>query len=271
MSIQIQSISALSIIGMVFSALVAIGVPIVLLVVIRIKTKARILSFFIGCITFILFALVLESMMHSIVLKSTGDVITGNIWLYALYGGLAASLFEETGRFLAMKFCMKKALNRGNALMYGAGHGGIEAILLVGITYISNIVISILTNTGTLQKSLTVLDSATYESTINQLSALWTTSSSLFFLSGVERLSAITLHIALSVFVYKTVKTGNAKYLLFAYLIHFTVDAGTLLLIDVVSILWMEVIVMAAVVIIAYFAVKLYKEEPVASQIPPLN
>ena len=122
-----------------------------------------------------------------------------------------------------------------------------------------------------MEKSLTVLDSTTYAQTVSQLSALWTTSSGLFFLAGVERLSAMTLHIALSIFVYKTVKTGNVKYLLVAYFLHFAVDAGTLLLVNAVSILWMEVIVMAVVVIIAYFAVKLYKEEPVASEIQPQN
>ncbi|HKM33780.1 MAG TPA: YhfC family glutamic-type intramembrane protease [Lachnospiraceae bacterium] len=266
---EIQSVSTLSIIGMIFSFLIAFGVPITLLVVIRKKTKARVSSFFIGCVTFVLFAMILESIMHSFVFSATGNAISGNIWAYALYGGLAASLFEETGRFLAMKFCMKKALNRENALMYGAGHGGIEAILLVGFTYISNIIMAILANTGTMEKSLTVLDSATYDQTVSQLSVLWTTSSSLFFLAGVERLAAITLHISLSIFVYKTVKTGNVKYLLVAYLLHFAVDAGTLLLTKVLSSVWIEVVLLVVVAVIAYFAVKLYQEESVANKIQP--
>lgn len=263
----IQTIPTLSIIGMIISTLVAFGVPIALLVVIRKKTKARISSFFIGCLTFIIFAMILESIMHNFVLSSTGNAIKGNVWAYAIYGGLAASIFEETGRFLAMKFIMKKSLTKGNALMYGAGHGGIEAVLLVGLTYISNIIIAVLANSGTLEKSLSVLDSATYETTVSQLSSLWSLNSGMFFVAGIERISAITLHIAFSVFVYKTVKTGKAQYILFAYLLHFLVDAGTILLLGKVSIVWLEVIVMAAAIIAAFFAVKLYKSEPVAEEI----
>ena len=56
---EIQSVPVLSIIGMFFSAFIALVLPIILLVVIRKKTKAKISSFFIGCITFVLFALIL--------------------------------------------------------------------------------------------------------------------------------------------------------------------------------------------------------------------
>lgn len=263
---EIQSVPALSIIGMFFSAFIALILPIILLVVIRKKAKAKISSFFIGSITFVLFALILESIMHSFVLGKTGDAITGNIWAYALYGGVAASLFEETGRFVAMKFCMRKSLTRENALMYGAGHGGIEAILLVGITYISNIIMSFLANTGVLETSLSLVDSTNYQQTLSQISALWTTDSSLFFLAGIERLSAITLHIALSVFVYKTVKTGNVKYLLVAYFLHFIVDAGTLLLINAIAVIWMEIILLVVVAFIAYLAYRVYKDEPIENK-----
>ena len=53
------------------------------------------------------------------------EALTGNIWFYALYGGIAAGVFEETGRFTAMKFWMKKSLSKESSFMYGVGHGGI--------------------------------------------------------------------------------------------------------------------------------------------------
>ena len=46
--------------------------------------------------------------------------------LYAVYGGLMAALFEETGRYSAMRFLVKP-MDFPNAFMYGAGHGGVEA------------------------------------------------------------------------------------------------------------------------------------------------
>ncbi len=83
-----------------------------------------------------------------VVLDMSGNAIKDNICLYALYGSLAAALFEETGRFIIMKFFMRKLLERQNTLLYGIGHGGIEAILLEGFTSISNKVVLLMINTG---------------------------------------------------------------------------------------------------------------------------
>lgn len=65
--------------------------------------------FFAGAAAFILFAMILEQLLHSAVLRSpAGAVLQGNIWLYGLYGGLAAGLFEETGRLAAFRLLLKK-------------------------------------------------------------------------------------------------------------------------------------------------------------------
>ena len=101
----VEQIGIISIAGMVFTLLVSFGVPLLLLWLIRRKTKADITSFFIGTVTFIVFALILEQILHTIVKFTTGEIISGNIWLYGLYGGLAAGLFEETGRLVAMSLC----------------------------------------------------------------------------------------------------------------------------------------------------------------------
>ena len=145
-----MSVPTLSILFMALAALFAFAVPIVLLIYYK-RKGAEILPFFIGCAVFVLFALILEALMHQLVLKvlPVGEKIMGNTLLYALYGGLAAGVFEETGRYLAFRTVLKKRLgNDRNALMYGAGHGGIEAILLLGFAYISNIVMSVLINAG---------------------------------------------------------------------------------------------------------------------------
>ena len=74
--------------------------------------------------------------------------LSENLWLYALYGGLAAGLFEETGRYLTMRFLMKGKWTRENALMYGAGHGGLEAVLILGMASVNNLLYSVMINTG---------------------------------------------------------------------------------------------------------------------------
>ena len=119
-------IPGLSIAAMVFSALVGIAVPVVLYIVFR-KKGANHLPFWIGCITFVLFAFVLERLTLSVVMKTPfWTAVTGNLLLYGIVAGLFAGVFEEAGRFLAFKTVLrKKRGNDQNALMYGAGHGGV--------------------------------------------------------------------------------------------------------------------------------------------------
>ena len=238
---EIGHVGAGTFAGIIFSLCISIALPVVLLIVVHKKTKARMAMAVIGAATFFLFAMVLEQILHAVVLGVGGERITGNIWIYGLYGGLAAGLFEEVGRFVAMRFAMKKQLNLPNALMYGVGHGGIEAILIVGLGSVSNLVTSIMINAGTLEVSLGALDQATKEATLTQLSALWTTPSYQFFLSGIERIVAVTLHIALSVLVFQAVKLGKKRYWFLAFAIHVGVDFATVIAANYLNLVLVEV------------------------------
>ena len=82
-------------------------------------------------------AMLLEQLLHVLVIQLCGLKAQSRPWLYYVYAALAAAVFEETGRLIAMKFWMKKWLDFPNALMYGIGHGGVEAILLGGFSGIS--------------------------------------------------------------------------------------------------------------------------------------
>lgn len=226
-NVTIPNVPIASIIGITVSMVVSVGLPVVLCVMVWHKTKARISSFFIGAATFIVFALILEQILHTIVLKTAGAALTGNIWLYALYGGLAAGVFEETGRYLAMKLCMRKSLNKQNAIMYGVGHGGIEAILLAGLACLSNLVIAAMINSGQAPMLLSAVDGTVYQQVLAQLTSVSTTPSWMFYMAGLERISAIILHISLSYLVYLAVSRKKILFYLLAVLAHFLVDAVT--------------------------------------------
>ena len=72
-------------------------------------------------------------------------------WAYTLIGCLLAGVFEEVGRYLAFRFLLKRYTNRRDAVTYGIGHGGIEAILVLGLTAINNIAIAQLVNSGSIE------------------------------------------------------------------------------------------------------------------------
>ena len=265
-------VSTLTILAIIFTMFVAIGGPVFLCFLVVKKFHAKLYPAVIGAAAFVFFVLVLESVMHRVVLGVTGDVITGNIWLYGLYGGLAAGLFEETGRYLAMRLYMKKSLTKENSLMYGVGHGGIEAVMLVGISYISNLMVALMINGNDFESLFAGLDDATTAVTIDRLSALWTLPSYQFFFAGVERISAMMLQIALSYLVYRAVKEKQMKFYGIAVGIHFAVDAATVILSgylgsSFVGLLVLEGVLLAAVILICIKVSKLYRAEPETVQV----
>ena len=222
-----MSVPILSMVFMALAALFCFAMPILLLIYYR-KKGADVLPFFVGCAVFVIFALILEPLMHQLVLKAlpVGKTILGNILLYALYGGLAAGVFEETGRFLAFKTVLKKRLgNDRNALMYGAGHGGIEAILVLGATYIGNIVISALINAGQTDMLMATATGETAEQLKTVFDSLTATAPWTYLLAIVERAVAVTTHICLSVLVWFAVKKPGKGWLFpLAILLHATLD-----------------------------------------------
>lgn len=255
------AVSTANITTMVITLVICLALPVGLAVCWKIKSRAKLSACFIGCATFIIFALILEQILHVVVLTLTGTLLTDNLWFRALYGGLAAGLFEETGRFLAMRFCMRKNLEKENAIMYGIGHGGIEAILITGMTYVSNLILAATINSGGLGVMMSAVDEATREILFAQVSQLWELPASQFLLAGVERISAIFLHICLSYLVFRAVQGKKIGFYLLAVFIHFLVDAGTILLIEVIPVAAVEGILLALVIVFTAVTAIYYRRD----------
>ena len=238
-----------SMIAMGVCALVGVAVPVALAWWLVKKQNARLTTIFIGAGVFIVFALLLEPIVHQIVLKGPhGPAIMGNVWLYAIYGGLTAGLFEETGRFLAMKFLLKKEPSKAlPAVAYGAGHGGVEMILLFGMTMISNIVLSVMINSGAAETLLATAPANALEQVQGQFEQLETANAGSFFLGVWERISALILQLGLSILMWSAVQKGGRWLWLFpaAILLHFLVDACAVVISKNASMVFTEVVIFA--------------------------
>lgn len=246
----------------VIALFIAIGLPFLLMLFWRKKTGSKIYPFFIGMGVFLIFAMLLESILHIFVLEATGTLFSENYFLYALYGGLTAGIFEETGRFVAMKFLMKKALGKEESIMYGLGHGGFESIITLGMTEISNLIIIMTINLGFGQTLISSLSETDAAMVIEQVRPLWEASPSLFVMGIVERILAMALHVGLSYIVYRAVKDGKVYLYIAAMLIHAFVDSVTAWLSKSgVRTAVVETVLLVMILVIYFFVIKIYRAE----------
>lgn len=274
------SVPTLSIVFMAISALASIAIPVILFVVFRRIYKADVKPFFVGCATFILFALILKLIAQTIISLS-GYVITINSspWLYGLYGGLMAGLFEETGRLVAFKTVLKKNNgNDNNSLMYGVGHGGIEAFIILSISMVSNLVTSYMINNQMVNQLFSAVAGDPQKTQYLEvtLQTLANTPSEHFLMALVERLAAVAIHIALSVLVWFAAKKGGKSFWLYplAIALHTLVNAVALVIAHYVTNLWVvEAVIWLISIISILVAILVWKSHKSreSSEIEDLN
>lgn len=200
----LQTIPFANLAGLLFTSLTSVVLPLVLWVLACKKWQEKPNSLVAGSGGFVIFALILEQSVNSIVLNNTA--IQETPWLLYLYGGAVAALFEELGRFFMMKVAMRKNLDAPNAVLYGLGHGGIESVMVVGMSYVNNFIIAVMVQSGKMAESLATLEQAEAEQTVRNLEPLWTLTADQFFLPGVERVLALAMQVAFSLLVYRSVK-----------------------------------------------------------------
>ena len=222
----ITFVPGLSMAGMAVSMLISLAAVVAAFLFGRKKLGASIAAFLVGIGTFTLFAMVLESLLHNLIYPTAlGQKIWGNTLLYALYGGAAAALFEETGRIFAAKTFLRKRNDTPNAFMYGAGHGGVEALYVGVITQISNLSLAATVNAGKAGELLATVSGSQYDAAVQQLRTLCQSESASFFLAGFERILAVALHIALSLILFKGLREKKGGLVALCYLLHFALDA----------------------------------------------
>lgn len=164
-------------------------------------------------------------------------------FLYAFSLAFTAGLFELAGRFVVAKLMVKNLTFR-RSLAAGLGHGGIEAIVLIGLTYVNNLIYIVMINTGTFDILVAEASAAAISAPLDidtilaQLELIKTQligyPSGLFLLASVERVLTICCHAGMSLIVCYGVATKKAlPCLLICLGIHTLLDltAGISLLI----------------------------------------
>lgn len=220
-----QTVSAASILCMCVSLLICIGVPIGLAIWGKVKYKKAFsfLPLLGGVLAFVVFQVVIRIKILLPWLQSTGWPSL-NPMMYAVFLSITAGLFEEPARFLVFAL-MKKKRGFPDGFSYGIGHGGIEAILIVGLTYLNYIIYAFMINSGTWGATIAALPAALqqqYELVGQSLvsSPAWSS-----LVGGAERFLTMFIQIGLSLVVLKGFQTNRKwLYLLIATLLHALID-----------------------------------------------
>jgi uncharacterized membrane protein YhfC len=140
--------------------------------------------------------------------------------LLSLLYGLTAGIFEETARFLVYRFWLRNARSWRQALMVGAGHGGIESMVLGGLAAFA--LYQAVAYSGADLGALVPAEQL--ELARAQLTAYWEAPWYGVLLGGIERVFALCFHLGASILVLQAFTRKNVVWLAVAVGWHTLVD-----------------------------------------------
>lgn len=215
--------------------------------------------YFVGAVTFVL-SQVFHIPFNAWVLSSVLAAAAGSgaaLLLTAVLLGLSAGFFEELARYAAMRFVVRDVRDWRSGLMLGAGHGGVEAVLLGLLSLYTVMQLTALWGEG----APMVLSSVPVEQVARvqeQVTAFWALPWYAVLLGPLERLFAICFHLSASLMVVQVFRRRNLAWLAAAVLWHALLDAVAVYASSVWGIYWAEALlgVMAIMSLGVIFALR---------------
>lgn len=223
-------VSTATIIAVLVTLFITLILPIIVYVVYGMRNKGKGVwtAWLLGAAGFFVFQMIIRMPILSIVSILPGfmNFVTEHFIVYSLLLAFTAALFEVAGRYIVAKI-LSKNLTYEKSFAAGLGHGSIEAILVIGMTYVNNLLYIIMINTGAYDAM--VEQTAALGVDVSQLWAvkdsLVNTGAGVFLLAGYERILTVILHIALSMVVcYFVSRKKDIQGILICLVCHFAVD-----------------------------------------------
>ncbi|MEQ8199249.1 MAG: YhfC family glutamic-type intramembrane protease, partial [Clostridiaceae bacterium] len=106
---------------------------------------------------------------------------------------------------------------------YGIGHGGIEMVLIGGLSYFNSVALALAINSGTLNALVKGQDTSVIE---NLKNSVMNVTSQIIVIGIAERVFAFVIQMALTFVVLYGIRKRKNIYLLAAILLHGLVDLG---------------------------------------------
>lgn len=209
---------------MLVTIIISFGLPIGLAIYFRIKEKISIKAVGVGGLVFIFAQISIRMPLINRLSANQGfaSIMQSNKLMYIAFLAVTAGFFEEVSKYIGFKFFLRNRLKWKNAVALGIGHGGIEAIFLVGGTMVTNLLFALIINMGAFDTG--VVGQMPEAQALALKDALINTPSYMFLLGGLERAFVIAFQIALTIIVLEAIVKNDRRYLMYAILIHTLVD-----------------------------------------------
>lgn len=209
------------------NSLLMFAVPLVAAVILVRRYRLEWRLFLIGAGTFA-GALILEIPFNRFLLQPVlerlgllGAVQGWALVSTAIIFGLVAGLFEEGARYVVYRRWLHSERRWTGGLLFGLGHGGMEAMLLGGLTLYASFQAIAYRNA----ELATILPPEHLVIARAQLDAYWGTTWYAALLGALERVFAIGIQISLAVMVLQVFVRRSHLWLLLAIAWHLLVDA----------------------------------------------
>jgi uncharacterized membrane protein YhfC len=252
--------------ALIVNIVICFGLPLGCILYLVIAKKRAFVPVLVGAAVFVVFQLLFRVplLQYGLSPMSWYADMAHQPWLYGIFLGFTAGLFEEGGRYLGYRTLLRKRSRWIDGFAFGVGHGGIEAITLVGMANISSLVIALSINSGQFDRLAAQMPADVAKQIVSQLTALQPFDA---YLGGIERLFAFVIQIALSLLVLIAVRRRRLYIAGIAVLAHMLVDAPVVILPEVfgADIYQIEMFVAAVAVLALVFIIvsrRAFKKPP---------
>lgn len=228
------------------AVLLMIFIPLGLTVWLRRRYRVPWLLFCLGLLTFVgsqTYHIPLNNWLGDVGLIGAVSADAPDFWRTAVILGLSAGLSETVARVLGYGFLFRRKLAERfeDGVLVGLGHGGIEAMIIGGVFTagsLSSLWAIRHVDLNTLGLSAVELTAVTEQLSLLQQSP-W-----LVFAAVFERLIALTLHVTISVLVWRAFKTRQVWPVLLGVVWHSVLDATAVYAAQFLDIVWVELILL---------------------------
>lgn len=199
-------ISTGTILACLFTLLVSLLLPLACLVIYGVRSRKQGIwsAWLLGAAGFVVPQLLIRTPILNALAGTSGFLTFAqeHPWLFGFSLAVTAALFELAGR-LGAALLMRRRLTPSRAVAAGMGHGGIEAMLLIGMSYINNLVYIFLIRSGGFDALVAQTAAAGVDPSalLAVRDSLLNLPAGMFLLAGYERLVTMFCHAAMSVMV----------------------------------------------------------------------